>query len=96
MRTAITLGYPHDGGTVVLVSGTEVPIRKQRDALKEVIRGGKFHPEYSAIEIWESDGGCVKYLRRLPRSEKVPEASVGEPKRPAAPKAVKPRARSAR
>ena len=79
MRTAITLGYPHGGGTPVLVSGTEVPIRRQRDELKAIIRRGKFHPRFHAIEIWESDSGCVKYLRRLPKEAKGKPAAPPEP-----------------
>jgi hypothetical protein len=89
MRTAITLGYPHEGGTPVLVAGPEVPIRKQRDALKEVIRRGKFHPGFHTLEIWESDSGCVKYIRRLPKAEK--EEPARPPKKP---RAEKPKVKS--
>lgn len=52
-RTAITLGFPHGSGDPVIISGPQVPIHAQRDALKRRLMKGA-DPKFARVEIWFS------------------------------------------
>lgn len=63
MRTAVTIATLHKGGARLL-SGPDIPLGEQRRRFKEFIRGGRAHPEFSAVELYTS-GGTGAMRRRL-------------------------------
>lgn len=60
MRTALTIAHLHKGKKAILVSDESVPIQTQRDSFKAIVADST-HPEFKRVEIWESDGGRVRY-----------------------------------
>lgn len=69
MRTAITIGYPHNGKPV-MISGPDVPVDKQRHDFKRRCVSGH-DPEFKRIEIRET----VDRYANLKKPQ-VPPASV--------------------
>lgn len=85
MRTALTLARPHGEENLGTISGPEVPLQVQRDAVK-ALSGSRVHPEYSEVQYWESDGGRMKLLRfqaPVPAPETEPEKSPKKGKKSA-------------
>ena len=62
---AVTIGFPHDAKKpLVVLTGPEVPLATQRQALKEI--SDKLHPEYRQVEIMSSGHGLLKRRKFLP------------------------------
>ncbi len=76
MRTAITLHKLHGKDTFDIVSGPEVPMEKQKEAIKDLARDGRTHAKIEIAELWKSDAGRVKrYVFDKPAKKKKAEDS---------------------
>ena len=60
MRTSLTIGHPHKSKKAVLIADESVPIQTQRDSFKKLVEAVT-NSEFRRVEIWESDGGRVKF-----------------------------------
>lgn len=67
MRTALILGIKKDGSSVLL-SGTEVPIEKQKQRFKEA-KAKDQAPDLVEIQYWESGSGYKKQLKLWQKSK---------------------------
>lgn len=63
MRHAITLHRLHGEKDFKVVTGPEVPIDGQIDAIKQLARSGRVHPTIAAAQVWNSDRGCIKRFK---------------------------------
>lgn len=67
MRTAITLAFRHGKTAGEIIKGPAEKVQAHKDALKELGRSPT-HPEFSRVEVWESDLG-----RSMSRDFKSPK-----------------------
>jgi len=58
MRLAITIGFKHGCGTPVVITGPEVPLPTQREAMRQV-RCLPHHEDFQRIEVWDSSQGRI-------------------------------------
>lgn len=56
MRTGITLGFPHGGGSPKMVAHPGVELEKQKAGIKALKVKG-VSPDFERIEFWLSDSG---------------------------------------
>lgn len=70
-RIAITLQRRHGEDQFQVVSGPEVPVGTQLDAIKQIARSvtGREHPEIAELQVWTSSDGCRKRFRFSPPGE---------------------------
>lgn len=74
MRTAITIATLHAGGFRVLAT-PDKSVNQQRREFKEFLRGGRAHPEFSAVEIYTS-GGSGSIRKRLAHPDRVSQIAA--------------------
>ena len=71
MRQAITIGYRHDKDVGEVISGPAEKPGAHKDALKELGKSPT-HPEFSRIEVWESDMGITMFRKFEAPEKPVP------------------------
>lgn len=84
MRTAITIGFTHEG-EVELLTGTEVSNAQQREILRHAPAQ---HERFARVEVWESDRGMTrsrKFGRPGPSENKRQAEQTGTDPEPSAP-----------
>lgn len=88
MRAAITLHRLHGEEHFQVVTGPEVPIDVQIEAIKKLAReSGREHPEIAQAQLWTSSEGCRKRYKFSPGQPAVEESEEDEEKKAAAAKA---------
>jgi len=65
MRTALITARKHGQKALGVISGPDVPIAEQREKFKAFARA-PHHPDFEEVQLWESDTGIVKRLKRVP------------------------------
>ncbi|MDR3406373.1 MAG: hypothetical protein P4L99_28065 [Chthoniobacter sp.] len=80
-RRAITVGYPHQGETPVVITGPEVPYPLHRQAMRDHKARGE-HPEFQRVELWTSDAGVITKKKLAKPDAKAPAPKPAAPKGP--------------
>lgn len=85
MRRAITIGFPPDDGTPVVITGPEVPHAEHKAAFKQ-LRTDRVHEKFDRIEIWTNSGARrVKLITSAEQAARAAAAAKGAEEAPAAP-----------
>lgn len=79
-RYAITTATPHGETLPQVVRGPEISIAEHKQEFRQ-LAASSTHPEYSEVQLWESDAGIVRKIRLRPpaaerkKSEPAPKGA---------------------